>query len=227
MHSMITDQSAGVREKVATLVSDGNGFTPDEKMLSKVFTLVNHPLGYCQCGCGKKSGFYKLDFPKKGLRRGDPKLFLTRHQKRVHIPYDVEPKSGCWIWRGQKNADGYGIVIIKDSDGNLAHRRIYQKYKGRIPIGFHLYHRCQRVDCVNPHHLEPRLGNGAPTQAALMTHCKRGHLFDVKMTWNKARGFFRRCYVCQSAADRIRYQNGGRERKRAADVRRREEGMNK
>ena len=63
-----------------------------------------------------------------------------------------EPNSGCWLWMGTMITGGYGAVRV---DNKLigAHRHSYEKFKGEIPEGMHVRHRCDMPCCVNPDHL--------------------------------------------------------------------------
>lgn len=56
----------------------------------------------------------------------------------------------CWIWKYPENMQGYGLY-----NGKPAHRAVYEKLVGPIPIGMVLDHLCMRKRCVNPSHLEP------------------------------------------------------------------------
>lgn len=60
--------------------------------------------------------------------------------------------TGCLLWRGTTDADGYGIF----SAGRpyRAHRVSYTMAIGPIPDGLVLDHLCANPRCVNPDHLE-------------------------------------------------------------------------
>lgn len=64
------------------------------------------------------------------------------------------PISGCWIWTGTTDANGYGKIGV-NYKALLAHRVVYEAYKGAIPEGLHLLHSCDVPTCVNPEHLRP------------------------------------------------------------------------
>jgi len=70
--------------------------------------------------------------------------------------YIPEPNSGCWLWAGQIDRKGYGIVWVSERATNMkAHRVIYERHVGPIAVGLQLDHTCRNRACVNPDHLEP------------------------------------------------------------------------
>lgn len=96
---------------------------------------------------------------------------------------------GCWLWRGQKNAKGYGKFsawISPGYKGWIAHRLSYQLFIGPIPEGMTLDHECDVKACVNPLHLRPmtalenRLRGRFPLRER--THCLHGHEFTPDNT---------------------------------------------
>ena len=60
-----------------------------------------------------------------------------------HVQLDGE----CWLWTGAKQPP-YGKF-----HGFGAHRAAYQFFRGEIPAGQCVLHRCDRPPCVNPDHL--------------------------------------------------------------------------
>lgn len=63
-----------------------------------------------------------------------------------------EPNSGCWIWIGASKPEGYGHICM-DQKYIGAHRLSYIAYKGMIPNGYVVCHKCDVPACVNPDHL--------------------------------------------------------------------------
>jgi hypothetical protein len=65
----------------------------------------------------------------------------------------VEKTESCWLWRGPVNRKGYGFVSRRHYGESLAHRYSWLVYKGPVPLGLCVLHRCDIAACVNPDHL--------------------------------------------------------------------------
>lgn len=65
-----------------------------------------------------------------------------------------EPNSGCWLWTGCLDKNGYGKVSsgIRSKPVH-AYRASYEEFVGPIPKGLCVLHKCDVRSCVNPDHL--------------------------------------------------------------------------
>jgi hypothetical protein len=62
--------------------------------------------------------------------------------------------SDCWYWNGFTSDIGYGCVGRHISGGeHFAHKFSYRLFRGDIPAGSKVLHRCDVRCCVNPDHL--------------------------------------------------------------------------
>lgn len=102
---------------------------------------------------------YKL-LEKRGIKRDRIRGMLQAKPRysslieRLEGKYMPEPNSGCWLWDATMFDDGYGAIVI-DGKRLKAHRVSFIAYKGDIPEGMKLLHKCDVRCCINPNHLRP------------------------------------------------------------------------
>ena len=85
---------------------------------------------------------------------GDRQIMVAnrRFYLRKLSVHPIDPDTGCINFLRYTNKDGYGSLKI-GGKGILAHRFFYEKYKGPIPEGLLVLHRCNNPSCINPEHL--------------------------------------------------------------------------
>lgn len=94
----------------------------------------------------------------------------------------------CWLWAGLLNGYGYGIYQVKIEGKwriRMAHRMMYENFKGEIPEKYVIDHLCRVTQCVNPVHLEAvtdrvniMRGIGPASRNKKKTHCPKGHPYS-------------------------------------------------
>lgn len=125
------------------------------------------------------------------------------------------PESGCFVWTGQEDRGGYGMVWFEGKK-RLTHRVVWQLERGPIAPGMSLDHLCRVRCCVNPYHLEPvdmrtniLRGSGRASLNASKVACSKGHPFTDENTYITSKGS-RYCRICgRSAFTKWYRKNGG------------------
>lgn len=72
--------------------------------------------------------------------------FIDRFLDKVSITGD----GSCWFWMASTT---FGYGKFKTTRLMQAHRASYEFFRGRIPNGLLVLHRCDNPGCVNPAHL--------------------------------------------------------------------------
>ena len=73
-------------------------------------------------------------------------------EERIDQYRSPEPMSGCYLWFGVTNCNGYGRMYFKGRQ-QLVHRVVWQLSRGEIPARMNVLHRCDNRACSNIDHL--------------------------------------------------------------------------
>jgi hypothetical protein len=147
------------------------------------------------------------------LALASPTLRARLEAKTMPIPW-----SGCHIFLGALNSDGYGHIGVGSWGSRAAVIATHQAavlLAGRdIPEGFEPDHKCRVRSCINPDHLEVvthrvNIARGQTGEhLRRRTHCPRGHPLIEGNLCKDPKG--RSCLTCHRDVERKR-----RERRRA------------
>jgi len=104
-------------------------------------------------------------------------------QERIEGNIVIDEATGCHNWNKCLSRDGYGQIQINGKP-KLVHRVSYEIYKGKIPVGMCVCHRCDNPKCCNPEHLF--LGTNQQNTADMIAKGRRGKCGAI-LTLEKAR----------------------------------------
>jgi hypothetical protein len=148
----------------------------------------------CRCDCGGEKTVATRFLQARTVRSCGCLMRLPRPERRRSTmerfleKVTPEPNTGCWLWTGYLNEKrgGYGTFARGNGEwrkgGLRAHRAAWTLFRGPIPDGLAVCHRCDFPPCVNPDHLflgtiqdnvddMRRKGRANPTAPA---HVRRG-----------------------------------------------------
>lgn len=86
------------------------------------------------------------------LRHGSTNTTRIMNDDKKRIMKNCEKSdSGCWEWKKAKR-NGYGQTSVLGKQ-EIAHRASWIIFRGEIPSGMNINHKCNNKGCVNPDHL--------------------------------------------------------------------------
>lgn len=151
----------------------------------------------------------------------------TPVEQRIYANVQIDMFSGCHVWMGATDRDGYGLIKVHESGKwvtRRVHRVTWEKANGPIPPMHVLDHlladrpiapgQCRYRTCCNEAHLEcvSISVNSSRVEPwnSKKTHCAQGHEYSIENTrieYLRSGGIRRHCRACTKAREVARRQH--------------------
>lgn len=202
----MTGGSPAAAERYDVGFADGADFTVREiaRMIGRPVATIN---GRVRAGLRGA----ELLIPR---RCGAPATDTSSVEKLLRRSCVEDAVSGCWVWSGSHDVDGYGRVGIRGGS-RKAHRLSYETFIGPIPSGGCVCHRCDNPPCIRPDHLfvgtnreniadRTRKGRDAHAESSGMARLTSALVAELRASSESTAAWARRHNVSVSASGSAR-----------------------
>lgn len=110
---------------------------------------------------------------------------LPNTLERVLDKISFEPTSGCGLWTGSLDKDGYPLIKWRGKTTRVT-RLVWTLLRGPIPDGLQVLHRCDNPPCANVNHFF--LGTDADNHADCVSKGRQARGIKITINRNTARG---------------------------------------
>lgn len=110
----------------------------------------------CKCDCGNEKVILEDCLKSKRtkscgcIKTLNKKDYFESSKKRI-LEKIEKNENGCWIFNSTNHL-GYGRFWFNKRE-QVAHRVTWQIFKGEIPLGLLVLHKCDNPSCCNPEHM--------------------------------------------------------------------------
>jgi hypothetical protein len=121
--------------------------------------------------------------PKPRIDRKEQVMsqYLEKAKQRFEAKFLPVPEAGCWLWESALDSGGYGLFAF-NGKAVTAHRVSWTLYRGAIPNGVCVLHKCDERSCVNPDHFF--LGSQSDNALDMVKKKRGNHSRGEKNGWS-------------------------------------------
>jgi hypothetical protein len=151
---------------------------------------------------------------------------MTKAARKLSEKVVICERTGCHIWTGPRDRNGYGKISLSKRSSISAHRAAWQLASGGIPPGMFVCHTCDNPPCCNPahlflgtpldnardrdrkgrtsrHHARPPIQLGGRNSQAKLTLTQAQEIYDRGKAGEKGADLAREFGIRQSGASQI------------------------